>query len=80
VWKHRDLQRKNPTLIAAQISDHIAGFFSHCSDINQGIFARRLTALMTRSRAREAHYYPSSLRRMRRDPAGEHRSPHQSPP
>jgi hypothetical protein len=36
VWKHRDLQRENPTLIASHISDRIAGFFNHGNDINQG--------------------------------------------
>jgi hypothetical protein len=36
VWKHHDLERKNPTLTASQISDKIAGFFNHGSDINQG--------------------------------------------
>ena len=34
VWKHRDLQRKNPSLTAAQISDRIAGFFNHGNDVN----------------------------------------------
>ncbi len=35
VWKHEDLQRKNASLAATQISDRIAGFFNHGSDVNQ---------------------------------------------
>jgi hypothetical protein len=45
VWKHRDLQRKNPSLTAAQISDKIAGFFNHGSDINQGYLRKTFDSL-----------------------------------
>jgi hypothetical protein len=45
VWKHRDLQRKNPTLTAAQISDRIAGFFNHGSDANQGYLRKTFDSL-----------------------------------
>jgi hypothetical protein len=36
VWKHREMTKKNPSLTATQISEKIAGFFNHSSDINIG--------------------------------------------
>ncbi len=65
VWKHRDLQHKNPTLTASQISDRITGFFNHGSDVNAGYlrktfdslddpFARKGGALPTISEENEA--------------------------
>jgi hypothetical protein len=45
VWKHRDLQRKNPSLTAAQVSDRISGFFNHGSDINQGYLRKTFDSL-----------------------------------
>ena len=35
-WKHKELSRKNPNLTATQISEKIAGFFNHASDVNIG--------------------------------------------
>ncbi len=45
VWKQRDLQRKNPSLTASQISDRIAGFFNHGNDINQGYIRKTFDSL-----------------------------------
>jgi hypothetical protein len=35
-WKHREMSRANPRLTATQISEKIAGFFNHASDVNIG--------------------------------------------
>jgi hypothetical protein len=33
-WKHREMSRRKPSLTATQISQQIAGFFNHASDVN----------------------------------------------
>ena len=45
MWKHEDLQRKNTSLTAAQVSDRIAGFFNHGADVNQGYLRRTFNNL-----------------------------------
>lgn len=44
-WKHKDMMRKNPSLTAQQISDKIAGFFNHSSDINIGYLRKTFDSI-----------------------------------
>ena len=44
-WKHREMTKKNPSLTSTQISEKIAGFFNHASDINIGYLRKTFDTL-----------------------------------
>jgi hypothetical protein len=45
-WKHREMTKKNPSLTATQISEKIAGFFNHSSDINIGYLRKTFDSII----------------------------------
>jgi len=44
-WKHREMSRRKPSLTATQISEKIAGFFNHASDVNIGYLRKTFDSL-----------------------------------
>ena len=44
-WKHREMTKNGPILTSTQISEKIAGFFNHSSDINIGYLRKTFDTL-----------------------------------
>jgi hypothetical protein len=66
-WKHREMSRRKPSLTATQISEQIAGFFNHASDVNIGYLHKTFDSLdsylatksKTNARLRAAELLPT---------------------